>query len=105
MRVCANLCSWFVLIATLPAPLAIVKSVRPSPVTAARPLAMTFIWRLSMNASKRLYIALSESTSEGEARKSTVSEGVKRSVRRGLLRKLTPVRTRGRGSVAVGTAL
>ena len=33
-----------------------------------------------MNASKRLYIALSDSTSEGDARKSTVSDGVKRGV-------------------------
>lgn len=81
------------------------KLFRPSPPITARPEVVNVSTRLSMNASKWLYIALSESTSVDVALKSMVSDGVKRSVSRGLLVNVRPVSTRGRGSAAVGVAL
>ena len=94
VRVCAYLCSWLVESATWA--WLNVKSFSPSPVTEARPPGtLKAAVRLSMKASKELYIAPRE----------RASEGVKRSVKRGWVIAVTLVRTHGRGSVGVVAAL
>jgi hypothetical protein len=80
--------------------------IQPGPVTEARPPGtLKAAVRLSMKASRELYIAPRERASEGVAFQSRVSEGVTRSVKRGWVIAVTLVRTRGRGSVGVVAAL